>query len=166
MWQARPEVWQKARRHPRRQLLEPAASQVRKAPTIGRARGFFVEKDRDLKSLGHCLPDPTRERYTVGHRRTFERNKRHDIDGTETGVHATMGPKIDLRHDNVVQGDDRALETGRVSRKREDRSVVRHVGGMVEKGSAGYGSYGARDPIDQLVVPSLADVRYALDHVD
>ena len=102
----------------------------------GFVRGLLVKIDGQAKSLGNGGADVPGERHAVGHRDALDRNERHDVDGAEPWMFAAVLAQIDGLDRDLEERQDGRLDGGRVAGEREDRPVVRRVGGMVEQAHA------------------------------
>ena len=87
----------------------------------------------------------------------------HDVDGAEARMLAVMLPQIDRRYRFLIQSEDGLLQRRAIAGKREHRAVMGRVGLDVQHACAGDGMQGVGDAGDDVGIPSLADVRNALD---
>jgi hypothetical protein len=104
------------------------------AAALGRGR-VFVEVDGDAESPGDLLPDAPRERDALLDGRAADRDERHDVHGSHSGVLSRMLRQIDARQSRVEERENRRLEAGGVSHEGQDAPVVRRVRGNGEEPS-------------------------------
>ena len=102
------------------------------------ARGFVAkplrrERPARANRSATVAADVLRQRDAVGHRRALDRDERHDVHGAEARMLALVCSQIDGGDGGCEEREGRRLERRRIPDEREDRTVVRGVGRMVEQ---------------------------------
>ncbi len=116
-----------------------------------------------MKRSAIVAADFPRERHAVRHRHAFERHERHDVHRADARMLAAMRAQIDVGDRALEQRQHRALDAGGVAGEREDRAVVRRVGGVIEQAHAVDRANRVGHRRDDLGPASFADVRHAFD---
>ena len=148
-----------------RKLFEAAGADHRQLAPVIVLRRFFVEIDRNLELRRDVGREFLRDRDALFHRRSFERNERHDIDRTDARMLAMMNAQIDARNRRIEQSH-RSL-TNRIRRFgdiREHRPIVIRIRMNIQQMNAGSRAHRLRDRIDRRLLAAFGNVGDAFDH--
>jgi hypothetical protein len=151
------------RRHLLGQPFELPAADVFEVAARRSGRGLLVQVDRDAESLRHGCRHLACQRDALGHGHALDWDERHDVHGAEPRVLAAMRTQVDVCQRLLEKRQRRGLERLPVAHEREDGTVVRGVGRVVEQLHAGNGAYGVHAAVDDVGPPPLADVRDGFD---